>query len=494
MKRIFILVFLLALLAGCHQNDDPSKTTPTPTQEIIVSNTPTPDSGQATSLPEPTTSATSTPPPQNPKYTLKASYNYGLRFLSVDQVIQYTNNAGQVLNDLDLMVEPNLKPGAFRFVEFTWGDGQAVRDFSLDNNLLHLTLPQPLASSQALELHLKYELSLPAIPPPADDQRPVPFGYTDHQTNLVDWYPYVPPYVPGKGWLAHKPWFYGEHQVYPMADFDVSIQVVDPPKGLLIAASAPARQEGDTFIYTHLNARNFVFSASPYYKEFTQKVGDVTISSFSFTYDTDAGKGALQYTAEALGLFDKLFSPYPHSTMTVVEADFLDGMEYDGLYFLSRGFYNLYGGTPQGYLAAIASHETAHQWWYARVGDDQAEEPWLDEALATYSEYIFYSKLHPDYLKWWWDFRVDYYIPTGKINLALYDYTSYRAYRDAVYLNGAHFLNDLRVLIGDDAFYAFLKDYCVQFTDRIATAQDFFDVLGKHTNKDVSSVKLKYFK
>ena len=138
-------------------------------------------------------------------------------------------------------------------------------------------------------------------------------------------------------------------------------------------------------------------------------------------------------------------------------------MEYDGLYFLSRGFYNLYGGNPQGYLAAIASHETAHQWWYAQLMDDQALEPWLDEPLATYCEYIFYKNLYPDYLKWWWNYRVDYYDPAGKINLQLYDYTSYLDYRNAVYLNGAHFLDDLRTLVGDDRFYAFLHYYAADF-------------------------------
>jgi hypothetical protein len=494
MRRIFLSLIILAFLAACQQKTDPARTTPTATPGPILSPSPIPDLTESTNLPALTPTATPIPPAQNPHYTLSAVFDYGRRFVSVDQAITYTNNASETLHDFDLMVEPNQTPGAFRLVTFTWADGQPVRDFSMDNNLLHIQLPQPLNPYQQLELRLKFELTLPAIPPPADDKRPVPFGYTDHQTNLVDWYPYVPPYVAGKGWLAHKPWFYGEHQVYPMADFDVSIQLTNPPKDLLLAASAPAKQAGNSVSYSHHNARNFVLSASPYYKLFTQQVGEVTIQSYSFTYDVDAGKAALTYTTEALNLFAKLFSPYPHPTMTVVEADFLDGMEYDGLYFLSRGFYNLYGGTPQGYLAAIASHETAHQWWYARVGDDQALEPWLDEALATYSEYIFYKNLHPDYLKWWWDYRVDYYIPAGKINLQLYDYTSYRAYRDAVYLNGAHFLDDLRILIGDDAFYAFLQDYSIQFTGRIATASDFFNMLKKHTNKDYSGILPKYFK
>jgi aminopeptidase N len=34
----------------------------------------------------------------------------------------------------------------------------------------------------------------------------------------------------------------------------------------------------------------------------------------------------------------------------------------------------------------VAVHETAHQWFYALVGDSQALHPWLDEAFAEYAE------------------------------------------------------------------------------------------------------------
>ena len=493
MKKLILLMTLVILLAACQKNGTstllavtPDATTPSPTT-VPATVQPTPENTAQPPTPNPL------PPHKNTSYTLNVKFNFGLHSLAVDEAIAYTNNSTDTLSELVLMVEPDNYPGAFNLVKFTWADGQTVSNYKLDANILRFPLSQPLGPAQSLMLNLSYELQLPAIPAPADDRRPVPFGYTDHQVNLVDWYPNIPPYVPGVGWLAHKPWFYGEHQVYEMSDFHVAIELVNPPKDLLIAASAAASQNVNTYSYTQNNARNFVWSASPYYKLFTQQVGQITVSSYAFTFDTTAGNAALQYTAQALELFSKLFTPYTHSTLTVVEADFLDGMEYDGLYFLSRGFYNLYGGNPQGYLAAIAAHETAHQWWYAQLMDDQALEPWLDESLATYCEYIFYKNLYPDYLKWWWDYRVDYFNPTGKINLQLYDYTSYLAYRNAVYLNGAHFLDDLRTEIGDDAFYSFLHDYAVTYAGHLVTAADFFNELKKSTPVDISALKAIYF-
>jgi aminopeptidase N len=201
-------------------------------------------------------------------------------------------------------------------------------------------------------------------------------------------------------------------------------------------------------------------------------------------------------------LFSRLLAPYPHTTLSVVEADFLDGMEYDGLYFLSRGFYNLYDGTPQGYLTFIAAHETAHQWWYGLVGNDQALEPWLDEAMCTYMEHIFYEQAYTDYqtssgeslLDWWWYYRVNYYDPSGWVDGSLYDFALFRPYRDAIYLNGAKFLNDLRSTIGDQAFFEFLKDYASTEKYKIASADDFFSILKLHTSKDLDALMETYFK
>jgi aminopeptidase N len=38
-------------------------------------------------------------------------------------------------------------------------------------------------------------------------------------------------------------------------------------------------------------------------------------------------------------------------------------------------------------------HELAHQWFYALVGNDQGRDPWLDEGLASYVEFVQVSTL-----------------------------------------------------------------------------------------------------
>jgi hypothetical protein len=428
-----------------------------------------------------------------PLYTLKATFNYNRHYLAVDETLTYTNRTGRELSELLLVVEPNRHPGAFRLNELKVGD-TAITTYTLDNNQLKFNLPATLATGQAIRLSLRYELNLPVIPAPSNDIRAAIFGYSARQANLIDWYPYIPPYHPEKGWLVHNPWYYGEHQVYEMADYQVEINLTDPPANLAMAAAAQATIAGPRYTYTHRKARNFTFSASNMYVVYAGMVGQTTITSYAFNFDATGGRTALNDAVKALELYNRLFGPYPHPTLAVVEADFHDGMEFDGLYFLSKGFYSTYDGTPKGYLTMIGVHETAHQWWYARVANDQALEPWLDESLATYSELLYYANLAPDLPQWWWGYRIDYFKPAGWVNQRIYDYTGSYPYRDGVYLRGARFIHQIRERMGDDAFFAFLKEYATRYQDRIATGNDFFELLKQYTGADISELKKGYFK
>jgi hypothetical protein len=496
-----LLVVVFGLLSGCRGGSAPTSPArtpaPLPTPAITQSILPTDDIPVGVPASTQAAGATAEPAhptaPQNTQYHLTAALNYDQHDLAVDEQITYTNHTTDTLDNLVLMVDPLYYPGTFHLKGMTWADGNPVEDLTWQTGQAQVGLPRPLAPGEILGLSISYELSLPS-PTPSAETRPVPFGYTARQTNLVDWYPFIPPYVPGKGWLAHPAGYFGEHLVYEDADFQVDVHVGDQRQDLVIAASAPAEaREGGWYHYELDQARNFAWSVSHEYQVITQTVGSVTVWGYAFPYHAWAGESALKTTAEALALYQELFGPYPRQTLSVVEADFLDGMEYDGLFFLSDGFYNTYSGTPGEYLTAIAAHETAHQWWYALVGNDQAMEPWLDEALCTYSERIFYEKLHPEALDWWWAYRVNYYEPKGWVNGSIYNPEGYRAYRDAVYLNGAVFLENLRKLVGDEAFFAFLKDYAAQYAHKIATGEDFFRVLKEHTSTDISGLVGIYF-
>lgn len=510
MKRISILTFIVFLLAGCQSRAQLPGTDHQPTPdyaqmpaEATISSTPAatpghpPDSVSPVLTPEPETTLDQDPLYPLTHYEIQAVLDFDWNSVSVDQTITYTNSAGESIETLLLVVEPNRRYGSFRLNRLAWGDGQVIDDYQMELHRLSIPLPQPLLPGDSILLEISYILNLPEIPAPSAVDRPLPFGFSQRQTNLVDWYPYIPPYYSGQGWAVHNPWFFGEHQVYELADYDVEIQLESALQNLTLAASALAESDGNTYRYQMKSARSFALSASNMYTTLSQQVGDVTVYGYAFTFDTLAGERAFKDTVAALELYSKLFGPYPHASLSVVEADFLDGMEYDGLFFLSRGFYSLYDGTPLGYLTAIAVHETAHQWWYGMVGNNQALEPWLDEALCTYAELLYYENLYPDLVDGWWDFRVNYQQPSGFIDGAIYDYNGFVSYRDATYLRGAQFLHALRGMLGEDSFFSFLQDYLSRSREQpygLATTQDFFMILQEHTTVELDELMGEFFK
>jgi hypothetical protein len=128
------------------------------------------------------------------------------------------------------------------------------------------------------------------------------------------------------------------------------------------------------------------------------------------------------------------------------------------------------------------------------VGSDQALEPWLDEALCVYSEAIFYRYIYPNSLNWWWQFRVNYFGPSGYVDISVYEAPTFRAYVNATYLNGANFLEALNDRMGDDAFYAFLQEYAARYEHGYATAYEFFALAKQHSPADFSDLIAAYFR
>jgi hypothetical protein len=419
--------------------------------------------------------------------------NYDLHIVFVDETIVYPNHTGQTLDKLVFAVASNLWPNCFSLTSLSI-DNIPVTDYELNAHRLDVPLPVSLAPDSVATVTLSYKLFLPFLDQ-VHSLRARIFGYSDIQMNLVNWYPFIVPFMDGE-WIIREPWSHGEYLVYPIADFEVNLKFANPKNAPVVAASGFAEPNGEccTTRYTLTEARAFAISASREFQVSSMQVGDTIVYSYYLPIYKTAGEAAMITSAQALQVFSQRFGQYPHKTLSVVIADFKDSMEFSALYFHSRSFYDLYDGTSKNYLTLIAAHETGHQWWFDRVANDQALEPWLDESLATYSESIYYETLHPDMLSWWWSYRIDFFEPKGFIDISVYDGQNDDNYKHTVYFNGAHFLQDLRQRIGDEAFFAFLQDYYLQNRGKIASTDDFFRILDEHTDVDYSDIVRGYFK
>lgn len=484
-KNSFIQILSIFLLVSCAPNPAiPLSEIPTTTQnvpEIAQTNTVVADT--PTSLPPTLTE-------KRTQYDFNVTLDYYSHNVAVEQKVYYVNNSGQTIGDISLLIYPALFPNSFS-LQSLFLDGNQVTNYSFSNKRIQFALPRALLPGESAEVGINYSLNLP--------QREGTYGYTSRQMNLANWFPMIPPYREGSGWVEYNPWvvkdfLVGEFNVYDSSDFKLNLKTINSSVSLKVAAPAIPVVNGESSVYEIKGARTFAFSLSDQYLVSSKVFNGITVNSYYYQEDQFGGQEVVDIVGRAVEHFSTIFGAYPFNTLNIVEADFLHGMEFDGLFFLSNGFYGFYDGTAQNNLTIISAHETAHQWFFSLVGDDQASHPWLDEALCTFSESLYYEKYHPELVNWWWSNRIEFFKPEGVVNGDIYSYPSYEAYRDAVYLRGALFLRDLRVAAGDEKFFEFLKEYVKKNSYRIAGEKDFLDLYQNITGVDYTKYVEAYFK
>ncbi len=498
LKIILSMILMIFLLTtGCSV---PSNLQNTPTTS---SNEPEPTQSSPDQLP-PTTSepveieSTTVPTPINqeeilPDYQISVKFDYLTQMAEIDQKIEYVNNSPVELSSILLSVDVMRYPDVFFLEKMTINSETEITP--IDKKYFYeIPLEEPLASGELFELQITYELKIPQLVPPADDKKPSIFGYSVVQTNFVDWYPFIPPINDDGEWLLHDPWFYGEYLVYDLGNYFVEIELINTlPDTSIAASTVPTKIEENFYTFESKKARNFVFSVSPSFVVESQEINGISVSTYTFPYHQQAGSHILAETVKAVELYSELFSAYPRENLSIVEGDFFDGMEYDGLFFLGKGYFNLFDYTVQNYLTFIAVHEAAHQWWYSSVANDQAIEPWLDEAFCTYSEVLFYEHYYPDLVNWWWEYRINFYQPEGIINKPIYDYAGFIPYRNATYLQGAKFLQSLREDLGDQAFFELIREYLTSQQNLISSEDYFMQLIEQYSGKNPFSSYPEFF-
>jgi hypothetical protein len=443
----------------------------------------------------PTNEATQTPSPMyncatevapdraDAQHTIVANVDYAARRANVSQSVNYLNRSGEPLATVVLNIEANAFDGLFEMDTLTVGTRPV--EYAIQSNRLTVMLPEPLPKNCEVRLNLKFLVEPPRIVSGITAAKGY-FGHSERQMNLSLWLPAVAPYRDGQ-WLVNRPQPVGEQTVLEVADWDVTINVSNANGDLRIAAPGRVQQTGNTqWRFQLAGARDFSLSMSENYRILRglSKSG-VEIEFYVFPDVIRQGEGGLlnggdHALAEAVRAFDQfesLFGDYPFSRFVLVQGDFPDGMEFSGLAYVSTAWFYGFDGKVTNYLTVITIHEVAHQWWYTRVGNDAALLPWLDEALATYSEYIYYEEFYPELKNWWWDFRVGWYNPQGAVDSTVYEFSNAREYINAVYLRGVQMLHNLREDIGTDEFFNLLAAYSESASGRIATSEMFWELL-----------------
>ena len=493
----FLSWIVFAALAAC----TPAPAAPVPATDLVwtAEASPSADPGSSESAAsEPTESGHNGDPsqgsgqapaplPERPVYGIEAVLNYPERSVAVEQRIVYPNRTGADLAELVLIVDAAWEAGVFELVELAVPDGPAPERWTLAEGVLTVELADPVPVMTAVSIEISYTLQLP--------RRPGKRAVFNGQLNLGDWYPMFPEHREGEGWLVRPTHVVGETIVYPLADFELLLEIQGAPNGLVLAAPAPVERSDNDYRMAAVGYRNVTLSMSDRYEVGEAAAGETVVWGYAYPEHAVAAAAALEAAVRALEIYSELFGPYPHESYTIVAGNFPDGLEYDGLTFVSVDYYVWYDGTARNYLPLLIAHEAAHQWFYGRVGNDPAFEPWVDESVSIYSELLYLEQAYPDEpADWWWIFRLDEFRPLGgNVDDSVYDHSGYRPYVNAIYLRGAELMRDLRAAMGDEVFLEALRAYVERYDGQVATGEGLIEVLEEYSDEDLGAIWEIYF-
>jgi aminopeptidase N len=242
-------------------------------------------------------------------------------------------------------------------------------------------------------------------------------------------------------------------------------------------------------------ARDFYLAASPRYEEVSQTFGEVTVRSYAPGEFKNGAQMALEIASQAIEDFSAHYAPYPYTEFDIVSTPTLAlGIEYPGMIAITSRIYDVnsdYRGTPASvYMESTVAHEAGHQWFYNLVGDDQLDDPWLDEALTQFATLQYYADEYGasgeggfrKSLEGRWAGVGNAKIPIG-LPVAAYSGQEYGA---IVYGRGPLFFVALRDELGREVFDQFMKDYTETLSWDIATPEKLKAMAEEHCSCDLT--------
>jgi hypothetical protein len=428
--------------------------------------------------------------PERPLYVLNVSLDYEQGLINAQQRIEFKNPTGFDVTELKFSVPPARRSAALIFRDVRLYGAKEALKFDLHGPILSVQLPTPLLAQQAVAITFDFSVKVPL------QEKVIGIGGDDTSRGLNvivagHWYIVLPPYKDG-AWDLPEYAPVGDPFTSELADFEANVLA---PAGVVVAAGGDETRDGRLWKYTLPKARVFAFAASDVWTIDTMTENGVTYVHYGFPRHQKFAEDVLYSAQRAVELFSQIYGPYPYKTLRVVETDRTQGQEYSGWVAIGALLYNNYSGKGARHdVIATTVHETAHQWWFNVVGNDQVRTPWLDESFARFAELKWYQTFYPNDVEWWYEKYIESKRRNkGRIDLSIYDYADSRAYIDAVYRNGLEFLRAVRDQVGREKFDTILQDYYRAEAYKIASADAFFDAVARHSDVDLTGTVRAYF-
>ena len=428
-------------------------------------------------------------------YHIDFEINEDMKLLSGKQEIRYINAETEPLNEVFFHLYPNLL-GGFSTISNVTVDGSSVEPtYQSQDSAMKVPLAVPLQPGEQVVIGMEFTVSVPTT----QDRNYGIFANVNDILALAHFYPLVAAYD-HNGWDVETPSPQGD-VVY--ADTSFYIVRVTAPTGQVVVASGiqiDQSQTADTKTLTFAAGpmRDFYLAASNRYAVVSQKVGQTMVNSFYLPDRMARGQEGLKFVLESLKSFNNRYGVYPFTEFDMVPtANLALGIEYPGIVVINEQLYDeeakLGNGIPSSiFFESTVAHEVAHQWFFSLVGNDQLEEPWVDEALTQYATWRYYFDAYGQVgadgfeqaLRARWNRLDNANIPIGK-PVSAYDGAEYSS---IIYGRGPLFFGALADEIGQDTLDTALQDYALQYRWGIADTEAIKHILEAHCACDLTSL------
>jgi hypothetical protein len=458
------------------------------------------------------------------RYLVEVEINTSNMSIEMNETLIYKNNEGTALSEIYFNVfaaaydgyetapiistedvklsagEINFIPGKTKITDVRV-DGGAV-DFNLEGTHLKIILREPVQPGERMNIKIGLREVLPK-----NSER---YGYFDNVISLGNWIPLLAVYEDG-GWKLDRVVPIGDPFYSESANFEVSIRLpadqVVAATGLLQSVKYDKEDTNKELVFRADGVRDFAVMISKDYNVLNTEAGKTEIYSYYLPDKLAAGENARNIALRAINFFSSEFGEYPFPEFEVVEnLNSFGGMEYPCLVqigYLTPAFPQMIAYFLPDALTKVDEyvivHETSHQWWYNIVGNDQIREPWLDEALAEYSTFLYFRHFYGEEkaveITNYFNQSVNGMgIQSQIMSGSIYDYRDFDNYSRDIYTEGSQVLLLLEEEMGQKELREALQEYYSTYMFKVARISDFISICKKHSEKDLSQFFRKYYK
>lgn len=329
-----------------------------------------------------------------------------------------------------------------------------------DGTLAELPLPRCRQPGEPIQAELEFALVL-------GEDAPERMGYSTSAD--VAWFATAFPllsWVRGEGWTRDSAVDLGGETVVS-EDFRLAqLTVTAPSRYRVLATGTPAGTSGQSGRTTHRFTADSVRDIAVAVGDYDVTVHD--LAGVQVALGTPASGTRVPpevWTAEIedmLVALQALLGPYPYPQLAVAIAP----PQSDGIEFPAA---LQFGDVDRRGLRSLIAHELAHQWFYALVGSNQARDPWIDEAFATFAQAVAAGQRDvyrlddvPRRLRGHLGEPMSYWAEQG----------GFGRYEQGVYSQGAALLLEGRDRVGADRFDKALRAFIAVNAHRVTSPAD----------------------